>query len=97
MYDKNIGLFFIILFIFLLTNSFIIIYFNQKFNNITLESLCKKDGNCVYSSKNGTLSLNNIDATNGFISNLTMTSQKSGSPGKIQFVNGELICKKISC
>lgn len=88
---KIIGIFFIVLFIFFTTIGSIIMYFNKKIENITLESLCKKDGKCFYSSKNGTLSVNNIDATNGFISNLTMPS------GKIQFVNGEVICKTISC
>lgn len=94
---KIIGLFSIIFFIYLLTNSFIIMYFIKKINDITLESLCKKDGNCFYNSKNGTLSVNNIEATNGFISNLTMTSKNYGTPGKIEFINGEVICNSISC
>lgn len=70
---------------------FTIMYFKKKIENITLESLCKKDGNCFYSSKNGTFSVKNIDSTNAFISNLTIPS------GKIQIVNGEVICKTISC
>jgi hypothetical protein len=88
---KIIGIFFITLFIFFMSIGSIIMYFNKKIENITLESLCKKDGNCFYNSKNGTLSVNNIDATNGFISNLTIPS------GKIHLVNGEVICKSIKC
>ena len=94
---KIIGIFFIVLFIFFTTIGYIIMYFNKKIENITLESLCKKDGKCFYSSNNGTLSVNNINAANGFISNLTMIPKNYENPSKIQFVNGEVICKSISC
>ena len=94
---KKLLVFFITLFIFLIIIGSIIMYFNKKIDNITLESLCKKDGKCFYNSKNGTLSVDNIDATNGFISNLTITSKNYQNPGKIQFVNGEVFCKNISC
>ena len=96
MNKKIIGIFFITLFILFISIGYIIMYFNQKIHNITLESLCKKDGKCFYSN-NVPLSVNNINAANGFISNLTMTPKNSENPSKIQFVNGEVICKSISC
>ena len=75
----------------------VVVNINSKINSISLESLCKKDGNCSYSSKNGTLSVNNIVSENVLTPKLTITAKSLSETGKIVFINGEVECKSISC
>ena len=88
----------------LLSNIIIVVIFiqivfniNSKISSISLESLCKKDGNCFYSSKNGTLSVNNIVSENVLTPKLTITPKSLSETGKIVFINGEVECKSLSC